>query len=126
MKDLGYINNNHIFKTFLKCLTRATHLCIHFRNLNRHGFRKRATYPSIQTGLRATSRSTECGKFDHLCKKAPNKRKKVQKRKYSSTDEYIIDVTCLYPVPLFQIFFRKLKLKFQDTSMDTRGIGKGA
>ena len=46
----------------------------------------------------------------------------MQKRKYSSTDEYIIGVTCLYPVPLFQIFFRKLKPKFQDI----RGTGKGA
>ena len=41
------------------------------------------------------------------------KSKKCNKleKKYYGTDNYIIDCAHSYPVPLLQIFFRKLKLK---------------
>ena len=43
-----------------------------------YSIRKRATYPAIDSGMRITFRFMEWGEFDHQCKKAPSKSKKVQ------------------------------------------------
>ena len=48
-------------------------------------FRKRATYAAMQSGIRITFRRTEWGRFDHPCKKAPNKSKQVQKPRKGNT-----------------------------------------
>ena len=90
----------------------------------------------MQSGIRITFRHTEWGRFCHPCKKAPNKSKKVQKpRKGNATApmttssmDYIIDVANLYPIPLLQILFWKLKLKSGDTCVEEstpRDIEKG-
>ena len=137
MEDLGCINNNNsevglirsFSKDFLKISNHSHSLMLSSSKLKPPWLPKN---PTIQSGIRITFRRTEWGKFDHPCKKAPIKSKEVQKnrkRKYYGTDDKIIDVSNLYPVPLLQILFRKLKLKFQDTCVEEnapQGIGKGA
>ena len=43
-----------------------------------YGIGKTGTYPAIESGIRITFGFTEWGEFDHWCKKASNKSKKVQ------------------------------------------------
>ena len=72
--------------------------------------------------MRITFQFTEWGEFHHSLKKHQIKAKKCNKmeNKHYGTDNYISDGARSYPVPLLQIFFRKLKLKLPGKCVEER------
>ena len=121
MEDLGCINNNNsevglirsFSKDFLKISNHSHSLMLSSSKLKPPWLPKNST---IQSGIRITFRRTEWGKFHHPCIKAPIKGKEVQKnrkRKYYGTDDKIIDVSNLYPVPLLQILLGNSNWNFK-------------